>query len=360
MRCAFSLGFRTFEVLTADDKFLTLSDMSLIRATSLLGYPELVRELGRDPAPLLAKAHISMRALSSQDAFVSYRSVIVALEAAAAATGAADFGRRLALRQGLEILGPVGVAARTAATVGAALQAVDQYMSVYSPALSATVDPQPTERFARFRWRLVADRPPPHRQAAELGLGVSLRVFGLLAGADFTPAAVYLRHDPLTRAADYQRYFGCRVRFGADEDGFLFPRSVLARPLASDSAVHDVVSDYLNSIVVPMDDQGVEPVRLLIHRMLATGGLSIDLIAGHLALHPRTLQRQLAEQGTSYAGLVDDVRRSETERYLHETDLPLAQVARILGYSEQSVLSRSCQRWFGTSASALRRDRRDA
>src|SRR6266536_3673998 len=196
-----------------DDRFLILGDMSLVRGTSLQGFPELVTELGGDPAGVLALAHIPTDAVGDQDSFISDRAVIAALETAAAATGTPDFGRRLAMRQGIEILGPVGVAARTAATVGAALQAIDQYMSVYSPALRATIDAQPTERHARFDWRLVSDRPPPHTQTAELALGVALQVFRLLAGPDFTPVSVHLRHEPLTGAKDYTRYFGCPVRF---------------------------------------------------------------------------------------------------------------------------------------------------
>src|SRR5687768_5781142 len=102
--------------LTPGDNFLTLSDMSLIRGTSLQGFPELVTELGGDPGALLAAAHIPLDAVGNQDSFVSTRSVINAVESAAVETSARNFGRQLALRQGLEILGPVGVAVRTAPT----------------------------------------------------------------------------------------------------------------------------------------------------------------------------------------------------------------------------------------------------
>jgi AraC-like DNA-binding protein len=329
--------------------------MSLIRGTSLQGFPELVTELGGDAAGLLAAAQVPLAAVGNQDSFISYRGVIAAVESAAVATSTPDFGRQLALRQGLEILGPVGVAVRTAPTVGAALQAADQYMSVYCPALSTTVDPQPAERHARFIWRLLDERTPSHRQAAELGLGVAVQVFRLLVGPDFRPVTVHFPHEPLTSPKDYVRYFGCSVRFSSSYVGFLVRRADLARPLSSDSAVHEVVRGYLGSITPPAGGSTVEPVRLLIRRMLPTGGLEIDLVAAQLALHPRTLQRHLAAQGTSFASLVDEVRQSETARYLAETDVALGQLAGILGYSEQSVLSRSCQRWFGMSASAYRR-----
>ncbi len=328
--------------------------MSFVRGTSLQGFPELVRELGADPAPLLALSRIPVEAVGDQDSFVDYRSVVTTLETAATVTGAPDFGRQLALRQGLDILGPVGIAARTAATVVAAFASIDQYMSVYSPALSATIDPQPTARYARFDWRLAVPRPIAHRQAAELALGVTLRVFRLLIGPDFTPAVVHLRHEPLAVVESYAEYFGCPVRFAMPDTGFRFPRALLAQPLAADGAVHDVVRDYLNTIAVPADSQTAEPVRLLIRRMLPTGGLTLDLVAQQLAVHPRTLQRQLEAQGTSFATLVDEVRREEADRYLRTTDMPLGQLAGLLGYSEQSVLSRSSRRWFGTSASGHR------
>ena len=118
-----------------------MCDMSLIRGTSLLGFVELVDELGADPDELLARAHLTRDAVADHDTFISYRSVVAVLEAAAQATGAGDFGRRLGARQGLEILGPLGVAARTAPTVGEALRAIENYMAVYSPALAIGVRP---------------------------------------------------------------------------------------------------------------------------------------------------------------------------------------------------------------------------
>lgn len=331
--------------------------MSLIRGTSLLGFTELVEELGGAPdlaRDLLREAHLPVGSVGDHDSFVSYRGVVAVLELAAAATGADDFGRRLALRQGLDILGPLGVAARTAATVGAALGAIEQYMAVYSPAIAVSVTAAPDERLARFEWRIIADRPPPHRQSAELALGVSLRVFRLLAGDDFRPVAVHLRHDEPAGGSDHGDYFGCPVRFGSSGYGFSFHRSTLERPLSSDSSVHAVVSEYLGSIA-PSSSSATEPVVRLIRRMLATGGPDLALVAEQLALHPRTLQRQLAAGGTSFATLVDEVRRTEAERYLRETTMPLSQLSGVLGFSEQSALSRACRRWFGCAPSVVRR-----
>jgi AraC-like DNA-binding protein len=341
--------------LTSRDKFLTLGDMSLIRGTSLHGFVELVEELGSDPAPLLRAAHLPAAAIGDHDSFVSYRSVVAVLEAAARATGADDFGLRLSTRQGLDILGPLGVAARTAADVGSALAAIEQYLTVYSPAIAVSVAADQSERLATFEWRLLDDHPPPHRQAAELGLGVSLRVFQLLAGEDFRPISVTLRHRAPAGEPRHELFFGCPVRFSSPAHGFRFRRNVLARPLSTDGSVHAVVRDYLASIAVPGSTGPTDPVVRLVRRMLPTGGLDLGLVAEQLALHPRTLQRQLAAQGTSFVALVDDVRRAEAERYLRETTMPFAQLAGVLGLSEQSALTRACRRWFGCTPTQVRR-----
>ena len=71
-------------------------------------------------------------------------------------------------------------------------------------------------------------------------------------------------------------------------------------------------------------------------------------------MHPRTLQRRLREQDTTFEDIKDETRRDLALRYLAHPEVPLAQVTTVLDYSEQSALTRSCQRWFHTTPSALR------
>jgi AraC-like DNA-binding protein len=71
-------------------------------------------------------------------------------------------------------------------------------------------------------------------------------------------------------------------------------------------------------------------------------------------LHSRTLQRYLEAEGTSFEVLRDEARRDAARRYLNSTRLPLAQVAGLLGLSEQSALTRACKRWFDATPKAIR------
>lgn len=341
--------------MTLGDQFLTLNDMTLVRGTALLGFTELATDLGAEPGALLERAQVAPAAVGDHDSFIGYRNVIALLEDAASATGSADFGRRLATRQGLEILGPIGVAARTAPTLGAALASIAQYMSYYSPALAVSVTPDADRSLARFEWQILAKRPPVHHQAAELAIGVACRVFRLLAGDDFLPSGVQLRHQALSDRADYVAYFGSPVDFSADAYGFRFPAGVLARRIDADAAVHAVVREYLCGLVHPHEATTVDAVVRLVRRMLPTGTLDLDLVADQLSQHPRTLQRQLADQGTRFVDIVEQVRREEAERHLRDSDMPLSQLSGLLGFSEQSAFSRAFRRWFGVPPSRFRR-----
>lgn len=332
-----------------------LDDMSLIRGTALLGYPELVAEIGGDPDALLDAAGIPRASVGDPEAYMGYRAVITAVESAAKATSTLDFGRRLALRQGVEIFGPVGAAARTAPTVADALGAISQYLVVYSPAVVTTLDGTDDDRYSRMEFRIALNRLPDHRQTMELSLGVALRVFRLLIGQDFQPVIVHMPHHPLTPAADYRRYFGGRPRFAEPFAGFTFRSTDLARRVSADSDVHDALRAYLDTIAPPGIPDTTETVRILIRHLLPTGGLQLAVVARQLSMHPRTLQRRLAQRSTTFDDLVDDIRRERARDLLRDTDMPMGQLAGALGYSEQSVLTRACQRWFGCTPSQQRR-----
>jgi AraC-like DNA-binding protein len=327
--------------------------MSVVRGTALSNYQGLVAELGGDPAGLLRAAGIRDRDAGNHDAFIPYRAAIRAIESAAQTTDTPDFGRQLAQRQGIEILGPVGVAARTAATVADALGIFGTYMAAYSPVIAIRVAPLADPQRSLLTIEFLLDSAPPHSQTTELSLGVSLRVFRLLMGADYVPLKVHLPHDPLTPTAAYVRYFGCTPEFAARTAGFTVRTADLGRPLHRDDVAHRAVVDYLNGIT-PRNAGIVESVRGIVRQLLPTGAATLEVVANQFNLHPKTLQRRLAEEDTTFAALVDQVRKDAADRYLRSTGISLTHLARELGYAEQSVLTRSCKRWFGTGPAAYR------
>lgn len=332
--------------------------MSVIRGTALTGFPALVTELGGDPDVVLGRSGIKRSDVGRFDAFLTYLSFINVVESAAAATQTPSFGRQLGARQGIEILGPVGVAARTAASVADAFNIFEQYLAAYSPAIVVTIDRGADTAFVEFK--IVIEHPPAHPQATELSMGVMVRVFRFLFGAGYAPLVAHLPHSPVSPREEYVQYFSCTTRFGATRAGFTLPAEDLDRPLARDGMAHRVVLDYLDSVIDRHRPGMASSIRELIRQLLPAGAATVAVIADQFRLHPTALRRRLTAEGTTFNAVVDDVRRDLAERYLRDTDMTLSHLARELGYAEQSVLSRSCQRWFGASPATLRSNWRSA
>lgn len=328
-------------------------DMSVVRGTALSDYPRLVAELGGDPAALLRSTGIREQDVGDYEAFIPIRAIFRALETAAEATATPDFGRRLAEGQGIEILGPVGVAARTAATVADALAIFSTFMAAYSPAIVVSIAPLTDPGRSFIALEFLHGEAIAFAQTTELALGVSLGVLRLLMGASFTSLSVHLPHHPLTPKAAYTKYFGATPYFAQRSAGFTVSTADLARTLNRDDLAHRAVVDYLSSIT-PLGAGLVESVRTIVRQLLPTGAATLDVVAEQFHLHPKTLQRRLARDGTTFAVLVDEVRKDIADRYLRTTGISLTHLARELGYAEQSVLSRSSRRWFGTGPASYR------
>ncbi|OLP00247.1 AraC family transcriptional regulator [Mycolicibacterium porcinum] len=329
--------------------------MQLVRGSSLTGFAPLVTTHGGDPGALLTLAGIDPADAGRDDRFIPLRSAIAAVEYAATAMGMHDFGRRLALRQSIDILGPVAVAARTAATVAVAFDVLVTYMDSHSPGITARITDHADPTLRRFEYGFLLHPAPPQAQAIELALGLTLRVLRLFLGTGYVPVAVHLPHPPLGTDGDYRDYFGCVPHFTEPIAGFTLRAKDLQRPLNHDPLAHRLALTYLSETHGQRPSGIADAVRSVVRQLLPTGELSAQLVARQFGIHPKTMQRRLAAEGTTFPDLVDQIRRELAHRLLVGTDLPVSQAARQLGYAEHSVFTRACKRWFGLTPITYRR-----
>lgn len=331
---------------------------SLIRATNLWGYDDLVTELGGDPNPFLRRFHIPAAHQRPDESFVLYRNAALLLEATAVELGCADFGIRLAKWQGLEILGAIAVIVRNSSTVLDALQAIARYLYVHSPALILSLAESEGGDSIILDYRITELSPPQLRQAYELSMANGMQIMKLLAGEDARPERVSFLHARAAPLKSYEDCFGCEVRFEQDWCGLQLPASIALSPVdhADPQTLH-YATKYLESSLAPGSAPLSSRVSELIRRLLPTGQCNANTIAAELAMHPRTLQRKLADEELRYEQLLDNERRKLAEYYLGESDLQMVQIAGQLGYTEQSTFSRSCHRWFGVTPKKYREKR---
>jgi len=330
----------------------------LVRAGSIRGYKNLARRLGGDPDALMARVGLRAEAFDDEDTLVPARALAQLLEISAQVLECPDLGLRLAEEQDLSVLGPLAVAIQHSATVAESLRCAARYLFVHSSAVSLTVVPSLPEQphLAELRYEFVLPRLGSIRQATDLTLAFAHRMTALVARGRYRVQAVRLPYTPRASVARYVRCFGAPVEFDQPHASLLVPADLLKRPLeTANETLRELASNYLETNFPDAGQPTSARVRMAVSRCLGMTAARKEQIAAALAMHPRTLQRHLAAEGTSFEAIRDEICSRAALRYLTSPRLPLSQIAGLLGLSEQSALTRACKRWFDSTPTAIRR-----
>jgi len=79
--------------------------------------------------------------------------------------------------------------------------------------------------------------------------------------------------------------------------------------------------------------------------MTITGTANESSLARLFGLNERTFRRRLKEEGNTLRALLSTVRREWSRHLLSDTELPVSEIAWILGYSDPTVFARAFRTW---------------
>ncbi|MFA0810202.1 AraC family transcriptional regulator ligand-binding domain-containing protein [Microbulbifer epialgicus] len=320
---------------------------SVIRASVLTGYGELVKDLGGDAQSYLSEFNMPLDIGVSDARLLPHPDVARLLEVSAQRLGCVDLGLRLASCQGVDRLGGIALIACNSTSPREAVEAIAKFMPLHSTATQLRLESVAGATCVRLVFDLIDPALSYFAQIHEQTLGNALAMLRMLMGVDAIPQRVLLPHSALSDERCYQQYFACPVEFQSGYCAMEFPSSLLDRLLPSvDPITKRLASSYLGQQFVSTRASLGTQVRKLLRQLLPTGKYQVAVVASHLSLHPRTLQRRLAAENLRFDRLLDIVRRELAAEYLSDTTLTLEQVTGLLGYAEQSTFQHSCRRWF--------------
>ncbi|WP_297614702.1 AraC family transcriptional regulator [Nocardia sp.] len=346
--------------LTLRDKYLILDDMSVIRSAGLRGFRLTVGELGGNAEEFATACGLPIEALDTDDLLIPDHAVAAAMELAAQQLNCPDLGLRMSRRQDLDMLGPLTLAIRNSPTLADVLECTSRYLFVHARSLSLTMEPDPygDRNVIALRYGVTMAGLPTPVQGTDVGLAFVHRTIARLAEDRYGLRSVELPYRPAAPIHVYEEFFGAPVRIERPAALLRVPSSLAGRPLSGgDENLHRLAMAFLAQQSGDASMAVTPQVRTTLQKLLGTAAPEIGAVARLLTIHPRTLQRRLTAEGTTFATLLDDVRRGEARRYLTTTDMPMSQVASLVGLSEQSTFTRCCQRWWGTTPTAVRRAR---
>jgi AraC-like DNA-binding protein len=67
--------------------------------------------------------------------------------------------------------------------------------------------------------------------------------------------------------------------------------------------------------------------------------------------------KRIGKEGTTYAEVVEQLRRSLAQQYLKDQSISLSQIAWLLGYEGSTSFNHAFKRWTGRSPSASRNEK---
>jgi AraC-like DNA-binding protein len=170
----------------------------------------------------------------------------------------------------------------------------------------------------------------------------------MLGGERVVPSEVRFMHPAPARTTEHARIFASPVRFGQRANELVVPRSVLEIPVrAADPSVAAALGRTGESMLAAEAGDVLERVHVAARAALDAGDVTLEIVARRLGMSARTLQRRLGERDTSYAHVLDQVRRESAQRWVEQGAMSFGEIAFALGFSEPSAFHRAFKRWTG-------------
>ncbi len=197
----------------------------------------------------------------------------------------------------------------------------------------------------------------------EAGLAGIVQFARNVSGQQLMLTLVDFVNPPPPDERPYHAFFGCPVRFGQPITRLVMPISCLSAPLRQpDPTLRQLLEDQVDAAMrtLPQGDDLSESTRRVIAHLAPHGMPELAQVAQEMRLSPRVFYRRLAQAGVNFRELREATLLQVAELHLSDPRLTLAEVAALLGYTEQSAFSRAFKRWRGLSPLQWRQQQSNA
>lgn len=313
------------------------------------------REQGVSATRLCMAAGLAPEALSTLPDSIPAQRYIALLGAGARLAQDPHFGLHVGEKVRPSTYSAYGMVLLACSSFGHAMQLTQRYESLAHD-LGKSELALEGER-ARYEW--VSHYPDANRHLVE-SVFAGIRVFGSwMAGQPLQAHLMRFMHaDAGADPAEYRRVLGVLPEFGAAANCAVVDAALLAMPVPNaDTSLLPLLQGHAERQLEQRarDGAGIAArVRAALLRRLPHGDTRLAPVAAELGLSARTLQRKLAEAGSSFQGEFDAVRFSLARDYLRQRELGLVEIALKLGFQEQSAFTHAFRDWSGMNPGAWR------
>ncbi|WP_374306762.1 AraC family transcriptional regulator [Dongia sp.] len=276
-------------------------------------------------------------------------------EEAARQTGRDNFGLWFGQQFSPRDLGMWGYASLSSPTLGSALENLVGLFRFQQSSSVMSLRRGEGKRM-RLEYQIISPSIVARRQDAELSLGQFTNIIRECCGKHWSPLEIQFEHPRPPDWRQHEMAFGAPVFFGCATNAIIFDADLLGRPMPGrDLKLLTMMQTCLESLGSrDRPDSLIDRVRGAVRLRLAEGAPTLEQVAHTLRLSPHAIQRALADVGMGFREAVEVTRFDLARHYLQQSQLPLSEIALLLGYSELSAFTRAFTRWAGASPRAYR------
>jgi AraC-like DNA-binding protein len=241
--------------------------------------------------------------------------------------------------------GMLGMLANSCRTIGDAIRAICRYNETVTTVFKY-------ELLIEGEWAAITFEPlrfwelhneESARQAVDMSLSGFTKQFLSSTGGHLVPTRVEIKYKG--RAQDtYESILRAPVAFNMKRNALIIRKTDLEIPLISyDKSLHAVFDALLQQKLLMLTTQKTltQNIRQLLVIEFRGQIPSVENIAARLNLTPRTLQRKLADENTSFRDISLQLRKELAEGLLKNGNARKQEVAAILGYADTDSLRRA-------------------
>jgi len=306
--------------------------------------PQVLRELGKDPATVVAGAGVDPAILRNPENSLTFVELGRLVQACVTETGCEHFGLLVGQRGSTISLGLVGRLMQNAPTLKDALLDLCRNQRRYVHGAVIYLLVQNETAFLGY-----AVHHPAMEAIEQISDGAIAIARNLIRElVDISPDEILLARRPPCDIGPYRRFFGRGLTFDAQQYAAAFPAALLARPVqGADRELRAILEKSVANYWAVKQPNVTQSVVRTLHARVVFPDATLEAVASDLSMHPRTLNRRLQAEGSSFRELVNESRFAVSRQLLLGTRMDVTDVALALGYTDPSSFTHAFQRWSG-------------
>lgn len=308
-----------------------------------------------DIQPFLKRAGIPAEALSQPDYAISPNQEIGFIRDVYQSLKRPELGLLIGPRYHLSNYGMLGLAAMTSSDIYHCFQVIFENIELTWTYFKVSLYTE--GELAYIQMDPIRDLGESLQFMIERDLSAAWLIANEALNKELPLLSVEFKHPETGYPEKYLDAFHCPATFNARYNRLSFEKNWLEQPLEKAERVTSrIFSAQCREIAASLHQKYSFAEHIRYHLLNSRFDTpSLDSVARVFNTTPRTIQRKLSAENTSFQELLDDVRKSVSIEYLLTTQLTIEEIAERLSYNDAAAFSNAFKRWTGGSPTTYRK-----